>query len=162
LPGGRRVGRVDGAEHDAWLERAVPLIDLEPNRDVEPLGGRRRGEATVDAECHAERATRPAREGEARVALAASHRPYVGEPGAREERLARGIPRAEGPEPVELLGALEPEALAAAPRVDPLARRRRLGAERRRGALAERPRESFERAGLDLEPGRRPMPAVAQ
>jgi hypothetical protein len=79
LPRRRGAGRVEAPEDHPRLDRAVPLVDLESDRDVELLLGRRGGaELAVDSEGDPEGPPGSAREREAGVALAAAHRPDVG------------------------------------------------------------------------------------
>ena len=90
---GRR--RVELAEHDPRLDRAVPLVELEPQRDVERASWPS-GEAAVDAEGDPERPPAAASEAEARWRLLA-HRPHVGDLRARDQQRDPGLPTPNGP-----------------------------------------------------------------
>ena len=79
----RRRHRVELAQHDARLDRAVPVVDLEPHRGVDRV-------VVPDpepraAEGDAERPVGAAVEAEAGV-LALAHRPHVADPGRRDEQ----------------------------------------------------------------------------
>ena len=95
LGGGRRsLDRVELAEHDPGLDRSVPVVELEPDRDVLRAADGR-VERAVDAERDPERTSTPAREPEPGVAVAVAHRPHVAEPRPGNQQADARIALAE-------------------------------------------------------------------
>ena len=118
--------RVELAQHDPRLDRAVPVVDLQPHRDVDRV-------VLADPEARAakgdaERPVGAAVEAEARV-LALPHRPHVAHPGRGDKQPHPGVAHPERRKPAQLLGEVEPEAGTADHRVDPLGPLQVLGPE---------------------------------
>ena len=156
---GRPRLRVELAEHDPRLDRAVPLVELElaPRRRAGPALGRR-VERAVDAEGDPERAPAAAAEAEARVALALPHRPHVADaarPGPAA--VTPGLPFPNGPRRASCSATswprLSPPTTASTP----------LGAHQRRPAAAwPRPRPANASRKASTRPASISSPAAAR
>ena len=151
--------RVELAQDDARLDRAVPVVDLEPHRGVDRV-------LVLDAEAgaaegDAEGAVGAAVEAEAGV-LALPHRPHVADPGRGDHQPHARVAHPERGQLPQLLGQLEPEPDAADHRVDPLGPAQVLGAEHRGRVGGERLAEGLEVLGPQREPGGGAVPAEAR
>ncbi len=151
--------RVELAQDDARLDRAVPVVDLEPDRGVDllVLADAEAGAAEGDAD----RAVGAAVEAEARVLALLPHRPHVADPGRRHHQPHAGIAHPERRQLLQLLGQLEAEADAADDRVDPLRAQQVLGTEDRRRVGGEGGAEGVEVLRPQRQPRRRPVAAEA-
>ena len=147
-------------EDDPRFDRPVPPVDLEADRGIERPLARGLRQFAVHAERDAERAPRSSGEGEPSVAVAASHRPHVGEPRRWDEQPHLGVADPERAEPAELLGNVEAKALAPHDRVDWLRCRSRVGSQDGGRVLAEGTAERVDAGAVDLDPRRRTVPSV--
>ena len=155
-PRGRRspsaVARVELAQHDPRLDRAVPVVDLEPHRRVDRV-------VLADpelraAEGDAERPVRAAVQAEARVlALLPIGRTSRTRAAGTSSRTP-GLPIPNGASRPQLLGQIEAEVGAADHRVDPLGPRQVLGPEHLVGVGGEGLAEGVEALRL-AAPARR-------
>ena len=151
--------RTEGAQHDARLDRAVPAVALEPQRDVaRRVGGER---LLSGAEGDSAGAHPRAQEREARVLALLPHAGHVRDARRRHEQRRLRVAHPEWPQQVELLGQLEAELAAGHHGVDALDGDQVVRSERRTGVARERLAERLEEGRLELDTGRHPMAAEA-
>ena len=152
--------RRDGVAQDQpRLDRAVPLVQLQAERRVEP------GLAAVGQPRHAEgdgaRADAAGLDGEAHV-LALAHRARVDQARRRHEQHRLRVALAEGREALEVLGQVGAELAARDDRVDPRDGDQVLGRQHRGGVRLERGAERVDLRGGDRAAGGGAVAAVAQ
>ena len=139
-----RLSAIEATEDDPRLDRAVPVVDLERERNVDGVASSGVVELAVDAEGDAERPPRPLSRLNRACRSPSPIAPHVAHPRRRHQQPDLGIAVPERPHPGELLGDVETEALgrrrsrprsrseAAAPRPGPRPRTRRTPRGRRR------------------------------
>ncbi len=166
LAGVRRGGpaslllkRVELAQHHPRLDRAVPVVDLEPHRGVDRV--LRLDPERGAAEGDAEGAVRAAVEAEAGVLALLPHRPHVADPRRGNHQPHARVAHPERGQLPQFLGQIEAEAEAADHRVDPLGPSQLLGAEQARRVGGEGATERLDVRGSQREARRGPVATEA-
>ena len=131
-----RLQRVEVAQDDARLDRAVEAVDLEAHRGIHGVFlGRTEARA---AEGDGLGPVRARVQAEARVPPL-PHRPHVTNAGRGDEEVDAGVAGAERAQLLELLGEAEPEPGAADHHVHPLGALGRVAGEDLRGVIRRTP-----------------------